>query len=455
MKQDIFKKQSKSKKKGASLKRALSLLITLSLTLSCLSVFSFADTVNSGDFTVTQQVNSTNEYWHEYTYTVKNNTSQGVSSVILLIPTSGDMEKCETYGNQSLTYDSQAGGILLYAPVSISAGGSVQLEKMGLNPKTYSISISDAKVYAVNESKSWSSTHEYGDSSGSGSGSGSGTSSSSQSLEYELTGELKDLDLADTPVGKHGKLHLATVEKYGNAPVIVDEQGAAVQLRGASTHGMQWDICTPFINEEAFHTFRDEWGVNLIRLVCYPRDYNGYLNGGKDMLDGLIVNGMNYAKNLGMYAIVDWHVHQYNPNEDKEAAKTFFAKYSEMYADYDNVLYEICNEPTNTPWYDGSGNDIYTYANEIIPIIRANDDDAIIIVGTNTWSQDVDDVHNKPITDYDNIMYTFHFYSGSHGSSFRERVTNAINAGTPVFITEFGICDSSGNGNVQTAEADL
>jgi endoglucanase len=169
----------------------------------------------------------------------------------------------------------------------------------------------------------------------------------------------------------------------------------------------------------------------------------------------MITKGMPYTKELGLYAIIDWHVLAYNPHEDKEEAKKFFEKYAGMYSGYDNVIYEICNEPTGTPWYDGTGRDLYSYANELIPIIREKDPDALIVVGTNTWSQDVDDVHNKPIEGYDNIMYAFHFYSGSHKGEFRDRVKNALDSGTPVFITEFGICDASGNGNIQTGEADL
>ena len=51
-------------------------------------------------------------------------------------------------------------------------------------------------------------------------------------------------------------------------------------------------------------------------------------------------------------------------------------------------------------------------------------------------------------------MYTIHFYSGSHGESLREKVRTALKAGTPVFCTEFGVCDASGNGGFDLEEAD-
>ena len=151
-----------------------------------------------------------------------------------------------------------------------------------------------------------------------------------------------------------------------------------------------------------------------------------------------------------MYAIIDWHVHAENPNDKKSEAIQFFDTYSKKYKDQSNIIYEICNEPTGTPW-----NQIRPYAVDVVNTIRANDPDAIIVVGTNTWSQDVDEVAtNGGKIDDPNVMYTIHFYSGSHGESLREKVRTALKAGTPVFCTEFGVCDASGNGGFNLEEAD-
>ena len=240
---------------------------------------------------------------------------------------------------------------------------------------------------------------------------------------------------------------------------MVDQNGVPTQLRGASTHGMHW--FPQYVNQNAFQTLRDDWGINMVRLVCYPRDVGsvGYLTGGdstKQQLDTLIQNGVDYATKLGMYALVDWHVHAYNPNEYLKEAKIFFTKYATMYKDHDNVLYEICNEPTGTNWYSGNGKDLYTYCSEVIKTIRDIDPDAIIICGTNTWSQDVDQVADKPMKalGYENIMYTFHFYSATHKENLMEKVRLATKDGTPIFVTEFGICSADGNGSYDTENAD-
>lgn len=45
-------------------------------------------------------------------------------------------------------------------------------------------------------------------------------------------------------------------------------------------------------------------------------------------------------------------------------------------------------------------------------------------------------------------MYAVHFYAATHKDDLRNKVINAIKAGTPVFVSEFSICDASGNGGV-------
>lgn len=245
-----------------------------------------------------------------------------------------------------------------------------------------------------------------------------------------------------TPVANHGEL-------YVDGTQIKDKNGNAYQLKGVSTHGIAW--FPEYVNKNAFQTLRDEWGVNVIRLAMYSDEYNGYCSGGDQAyLKGLVENGVSYATELGMYVIIDWHVlGECDPNVHKADAKAFFEEMSAKYADYDNVIYEICNEPNGgTSW-----SSVKSYALEVIPIIKANNPNAIIIVGTPTWSQDVDTAANDPITGYTNIMYAVHFYADTHKDTIRNKVTTALSKGMPVFISEFGICDASGNGAINIGEA--
>ena len=230
---------------------------------------------------------------------------------------------------------------------------------------------------------------------------------------------------------------------------LTNKDGHAVQLKGISTHGLSW--FPEYVNKECFRQLREEWNVNVIRLAMYTSEYGGYCSGGdQEALKELIRNGVEYASELDMYVILDWHIlSDGNPNTYLDQARDFFQEMSQDYASRNNVLYEICNEPNgSTSW-----SDIKAYAEEIIPVIRNNDEDGIIIVGTPNWSQYVDQAAADPISGYDNIMYSLHFYAATHKDSLRKAMTDAIDAGLPIFVSEYGICDASGNGSIDENQA--
>ncbi len=259
------------------------------------------------------------------------------------------------------------------------------------------------------------------------------------------------------------KANAKGVSDYGALQVsgthlVSGRTGEQVMLRGVSTHGINWDVGYPYISKEAFQTLRDQYAVNIVRLAMYTTEYYGYCDKAgaadsqstvQDTLKQRIDTGVRAATELGMYVIIDWHVlNDQNPKRYQEQAKTFFKEMSEKYAGQENVLYEICNEPNGGTSWD----DVRSYAQEIIPLIRANDPDAVVIVGTPTWSQDVDIAADKPL-EYNNVLYAFHFYAATHRESYREKVKIAIAKGLPVFVSEFGVSEASGNGNMDTNEA--
>ena len=253
----------------------------------------------------------------------------------------------------------------------------------------------------------------------------------------------KDDKTEGTPLEAHGKLKVEGVD-------IVDKNGKKFQLKGVSTHGLAW--FPDYVNKDAFKSIRDDWGANLIRLAMYTAENGGYCEGGnKDKLKELIKNGVDYATELGMYVIIDWHIlHDLTPMKYKGEAIAFFEEMSALYKDYDNVLFEICNEPNGgTSW-----SEVKEYAEEVIPVIRKNCPDAIIIVGTPNWSQDADAASNDQIEGYDNIMYAVHFYAATHKDDIRNKVKTARANGAPVFISEFSICDASGNGAIDYDSAE-
>ena len=253
---------------------------------------------------------------------------------------------------------------------------------------------------------------------------------------------MANVSAASTPVKKNGRLSVKGTR-------LVNSQGRAVVLKGVSTHGINW--FPQYVNKAAFKTLRDSWGVNCIRLAMYTEEYNGYCSGGNQAeLRKLINNGVKYATELGMYVIIDWHIlSDGNPVKNKKQAMSFFKYMAKKYKNQNNIFYEICNEPNGgTSW-----NMIKSYASSVIKTIRKYDKKNIILVGTPTWSQDVDVAADSPIKGYSNIMYTFHFYAATHGDSYRQKVQAAIQKGLPVFVSEFGISESSGNGRIDKNEA--
>ena len=239
---------------------------------------------------------------------------------------------------------------------------------------------------------------------------------------------------ASTPYGQHGALHVENGK-------LTDADGNTVQLYGMSTHGIAW--FPQYINYDSFRTLRDDWNTNCIRLAMYTAEYGGYCAGGdKEQLKQLVRDGVSYATELGMYVIVDWHIlSDCDPNQNKDEAIAFFREMAEVFADNDNVLYEICNEPNGGTSWDS----IKSYAEEVIPVIRAQKPDAVILVGTPTWSQEIDKAAASPLDD-SNVMYTLHFYAGTHKDDLRNRLETCVQNGLPVFVSEFGMCDASGNG---------
>jgi endoglucanase len=239
---------------------------------------------------------------------------------------------------------------------------------------------------------------------------------------------------ASTPFGQHGALHVENGK-------LTDENGNTVQLYGMSTHGIAW--FPQYINYDSFRTLRDDWNTNCIRLAMYTAEYGGYCAGGdKEQLKQLVRDGVSYATELGMYVIVDWHIlSDYDPNQNKDEAIAFFREMAEVFADNDNVLYEICNEPNGGTSWDS----IKSYAEEVIPVIRAQKPNAVILVGTPTWSQEIDKAAASPLDD-SNVLYTLHFYAGTHKDDLRNRLETCVQNGLPVFVSEFGMCDASGNG---------
>lgn len=234
-------------------------------------------------------------------------------------------------------------------------------------------------------------------------------------------------------VSENGALHV-------DGTRLVNERGEAVVLHGMSSHGLQW--FPNFVTEDAIKATAD-YGANLFRCAMYTGE-GGYLS--DKSVKNTLINAVDAAIRQDMYVIIDWHIlSDGDPLANADAAAEFFAEMSARYADSPNVLYEICNEPNGGVTWSGN---VKPYAEKIIPVIRQNTN-GIILVGSPTWSQDLHEAAKDPLAG-ENIMYTCHFYAGTHTDWLRQRISDC---GLPVFVTEWGTSAADGNGGVFLDEA--
>lgn len=223
-----------------------------------------------------------------------------------------------------------------------------------------------------------------------------------------------------------------------------NEKNEIIQLHGLSSHGIEW--YSDLITSENMQKLKEDWNINVFRIAMYTdSNGNGYVSNpekNKEQLHKIV----DLAIKNDMYVIIDWHIlKDNNPQIHKEEAKLFFDEVSEKYSDVPNVIYEICNEPNgNDVTWD---KDIKPYAEEIIPIIRNNSSKSLIIVGTSSWCKDINIAADNPLK-FDNIVYSCHFYSGSHREELRNKINYCINKNIPIFISECGLTDATGNGAV-------
>lgn len=242
------------------------------------------------------------------------------------------------------------------------------------------------------------------------------------------------------PVDTHGKLKV-----IGNK--IVNQKNEPVSFAGNSLFWSNtgWGA-EKFYNKNVVSWLKKDWNTTIVRAAMGVEDNGGYLTdpvGNKQRVKNIV----DAAIKEGLYVIIDWHSH--NAEKYEQQAIEFFKEMATLYGKHPNVIYEIYNEPIHTPW-----STIKSYAEKVISAIRTIDSSNLIIVGTSTWSQDVDAASQNPITMSENIAYTLHFYAATHKESLRQKAKTALNNGIALMVTEWGTVSANGNGNVDNISTD-
>ena len=231
-----------------------------------------------------------------------------------------------------------------------------------------------------------------------------------------------------------------------NKAKLLNQYDEVFILKGISTHGIQW--YGNLVSRNMLKFLKDELYINSIRIAMYTEE-EGYIynNDNKNIVKDII----KFSIDLDLYVVIDWHIlTDNNPNIYLDEAISFFDEMSKLYCNCANVLYEICKEPNGeTTWEK----DIKLYALSIISVIRKNNPKSIVIVGTVNYSQGVDIAADSPIN-CDNILYSLHFYAGTHREDLRKKFIYAINKDLPIIVSEFGVSDAQSNSILDFAECD-
>ncbi|PXW47533.1 cellulase family glycosylhydrolase [Dickeya zeae] len=225
---------------------------------------------------------------------------------------------------------------------------------------------------------------------------------------------------------------------------------AGGKVRSFSGNSLFWSNtgwnAEKFYTAETVASLKKDWKSSIVRAAMGVQEYGGYLQDPTNN-KARVEKVVNAAIANDMYVIIDWHSHSAENNRSE--AISFFQEMARKYGDKPNVIYEIYNEPLQVSW----SYTIKPYAEAVISAIRAIDPDNLIVVGTPSWSQNVDEASRDPIN-AKNIAYTLHFYAGTHGESLRNKARQAINNGIALFVTEWGSVNADGNGGVNYSETD-
>jgi len=259
------------------------------------------------------------------------------------------------------------------------------------------------------------------------------------------------------PVSQYGQLQAGTNSSgkgqiYGSCKGVTS--GNEVVVQGMS---LFWSMASGYEGANYWtSSYVDEFVKrHNIQLIRGAMGVDGDWGAGNYFSDSIYYQGLMddvvaAAIRNDIYVIIDYHSH--TADNDASKAKKFFERMAKKWGSYDNVIFEIFNEPTTQSW-----STIKSYANQVIPVIRQYSDN-LIVVGNPSWSSEPNVANNSPISDA-NVAYTFHFYAGLDNGSGHEtdvqgaNAVSAMNNGLSVFVTEWGNSGPSGDGTVSSSRS--
>ncbi|MBR5413096.1 MAG: cellulase family glycosylhydrolase [Fibrobacter sp.] len=253
------------------------------------------------------------------------------------------------------------------------------------------------------------------------------------------------------PVSTYGKLIANGGKLSGSCP---EYNNKAVQVTGMSLFWSSGNTySTDFYSEKGINRLVDDMGIEVVRFAMGAADekFNSsgrsYTTGGEGFQKALLKSVVNAAVDKDIYVIIDWHIES-SDGFTSDAVK-FFEYAAKEYGKYNNVIFEIWNEPVGTDM-----NTVANHANTVIQTIRNAGSDNLVLVGSPQWSSQPDACANAGIKD-DNYGCTLHFYAATHymGEGGYNKAAESAMAKVPVFATEWGVTESSGKGRLDFSSA--
>ncbi len=260
------------------------------------------------------------------------------------------------------------------------------------------------------------------------------------------------------PVSTYGELKASSGKLTGTCPTLNNQ---AVQVKGMS---LFWssaaDSSTVFYSEKAVNAMVREMNVEVIRFAMgvtqekFKDQGRGYLSSeqGETLQKGYLKNVVNAAIDNDIYVIIDWHIESAKGNTNE--AVEFFKYAAKEYGKYNNVIFEVWNEPV------GAGmSTVADHANTVIAAIREAGSDNLVLVGSPDWSSHPEQCAQAGIQDSKkNFACSLHFYAATHkvgeGEKYDARAEQAMSDGVPVFASEWGTVDASGNGTLDQGSSE-
>jgi aryl-phospho-beta-D-glucosidase BglC (GH1 family) len=254
-----------------------------------------------------------------------------------------------------------------------------------------------------------------------------------------------------------GFAELSRVSVQGNRFVTAD--GKTIVFRGLDAsdpdkleRNDQWN--------RGYHEAAKSWGANIIRYPVHPAAWRIR---GKESYLKLLDQGVGWARETGLYVIIDWH------SMGNLCAGLFAPGYSELYPDrlYNTTqqetlefwttmakhfagdatvaFFELFNEPAlGGKLGDCSWGQWRELMEQIIVAIRANGGTAVPLVAGFNYGYDLTPVVTAPIR-AEGIGYVSHPYPMKRKAPWEDQWTKDwgfVAEKYPVFATEVGFCSA-------------